>query len=430
MRKEEILKSYYGYDYLKKEQNQIVDSILDGHDTIGILPTGYGKSITFQIPSLILDGITIVITPLIALMADQVDGLKRRKIKAAYINSLQTKEEQDNIYNKLIKYKIKLLYVSAERLLSAKFLENIKKVKISLIVCDEAHTLLWSEDFREALGRIPEFIDGLPFRPRLLALTATATKQTIEKIINYIGIRNPNIIACNCDRKNIFYSIVKVKDKKKELREYINKRRSILGIIYCFTIKNAKDVYDYLISLGYSVGLYHGALSKEDKNKVQQQFTKKEIKIMVCTNAFGMGIDIPCIRYVIEYDMPSSIEDFLQQSGRASRDGKYAESVVYFNMDDIKMNEYFIDNINNDNKSDAKIRKIKQDRYKKLDSMISLCLTKKCLHKMVCKYFNFKHNGKCNMCSNCKKLKNDENTQKSNENVKKFRFGIVYDEKK
>ena len=408
MKKEEILKLYYGFDYLKHEQNKIVDSVLDGNDTIGILPTGYGKSITFQIPSLILDGITLVITPLIALMADQVEGLNKRKIKAAYINSLQTFEQQEIIYDRLIKYKIKLLYISAERLLTKRFLEVINKVKISLIVCDEAHTLLWSEDFRAALGKIPDFINCLPFRPRILALTATATKSTIEKIIKYIGIRNPNIIECDCDRKNIFYKIIKVNNKKELLIKYIEKRKSMLGIIYCLTIKHCEEVYSYLLSLGYKVGLYHGSLSVDDKNIVQKKFSSNDIKIMVCTNAFGMGIDMPNIRYVIEYDMPSSIEDFVQQSGRASRDGKYAESVIFFNFDDIKTNQYFIDNIQNNNKNLSEIRRIKVDRYQKLDAIISLCLTKKCLHKMVCKYFNIKHKGKCNMCSNCKNKKSVE----------------------
>ena len=213
MDKIDVLKYYFGYGKLKKEQEDIIDFVLDNNDIIGLLPTGYGKSITFQIPALILDGITLVITPLIALMQDQVRNLKDRLIPAEYINSLLSIEEQENVYKKVKLGKIKILYVSAERLESKKFKEEIKNIEISMIVADEAHTLLWSEDFRIALGHIPKFIENLNKRPKMMALTATATKETVKKITELLNLNNPKIVIGDCDRKNIFYKIVKTKNK-------------------------------------------------------------------------------------------------------------------------------------------------------------------------------------------------------------------------
>lgn len=399
----ELLKRYYGYDTLRDEQKKIINSVLSGKDTIGILPTGFGKSVTFQLPALVLDGITLVITPLIALMQDQVMNLKRKGIKAESLNSLLDDDKMNLIYNRLRRNEIKILYVSAERLESKRFINEIKKIKISLIVCDEAHTLLWSEDFRKALGHIPDFIKVIGYNPPKLALTATATNITIKKISEFISVKNPNIIIGNCDRANIFYKVIKSKNKLNDLIAYISHHKNEMGIIYCLTIRNAKKVYDYLKEMKFSVGIYHGALDSIEKECMQKKYCNKEIQIMVCTNAFGMGIDIPDIRYVIEFDMPMTIEDLSQQLGRASRDGKYAEGVVFFDTSDIGTASYFIEHLENEEKSDKELRKIKKDRYNKLDKMIEFCLTKKCLHQYIVNYFNQAHNGKCGMCNNCLK---------------------------
>lgn len=401
----ELLKYYFGYDKLKPMQEEIVNNVLNDNDTIGLLPTGFGKSITFQLPALMLSGITIVITPLIALMQDQVMNLKKKSIKAEFINSLLSKEEQDIIYDRLKKNKIKILYVSAERLLSNKFLNEIKDLDIDFLVCDEAHTLLWSEDFRLALGKIPEFIKKLKKRPKILALTATATNLTTKKICELLDLNNPKIIIGDCDRKNIFYNILKTNNKDRDLFFYIKRKENIHGLIYCLTIKNVIHVYNYLKDRNIKILMYHGALSTDEKKNVLDLYKKHIVDVIVCTNAFGMGVDIPDIRYVIEYDIPQSIEDFLQQSGRASRDGKYAEALVLFNIDDIKMNEYFIDNIENDEKSDKEIKIIKKDRYDKLDKVVKLFLGRECIHKGISNYFNIKYNDKCIMCSNCIKKK-------------------------
>ncbi len=404
MDKIEVLKSYFGFDKLKPEQEEIVDSILAGNDTIGLLPTGFGKSITFQLPSLILDGLTIVISPLVALMADQVNSLKKKGIRAEFINSLLDSSLKQRIYRKLRLGQIDILYVSAERLENDYFLSIILKLNISLIVCDEAHTVLWSDDFRISIGKINEFVKKLDKRPVLLALTATATNATVNKIIECIGLNNPKIVSALFDRKNIYYDVKRSDKKLNELIAYVSKHKDELGIIYCLTIRNCKYVYDYLTKMGFKAGYYYGTLEANEKDYMQNMFTNHEIKIMICTNAFGMGIDIPDIRYVIEFDLPSSIEDFLQQTGRGSRDGKYREAVLLFSVNDIKTSNYFIENIEINDRSAKEIELIKKSKYKKLEKMIEFATTRKCLHKYVVEYFGQKYDEKrCNMCINCKK---------------------------
>ena len=400
--KNEILKSYFGFDNLKPEQSQIIDSILSGNDTIGLLPTGFGKSICFTIPALINDGLTIVITPLIALMADQVKNLKNRFIKAEYINSLLEEYEKEIIYKNILDNRVKLLFIAGERLLNNKFLNIIKNINVSLLVFDEAHTLLWSEDFRQSLAKIPEFYKCFNKRPPILALTATATNITVNKIKKILALNEPKLIIGDPDRKNIYYRIIKTSNKERELLSYLSKNKD-KGLIYTLTIKNAEYLYYQLLELGYKVGLYHGNLDSNEKKRVQELYTNGTLNLMVATNAFGMGIDIPNIRYVIEYDLPQSIEDFIQQTGRGSRDNKYAEGVLLFDRRDIGMNEYFIEHIKNENISDKELNQIKLDRYQKLDKMIELALTSRCIHQVASLYFGHKHNGKCMMCSNCKK---------------------------
>ncbi len=404
MDKLEVLKQYFGFSTLKPEQEEIVDSVLNGNDTIGLLPTGFGKSITFQLPSLILDGITIVISPLVALMADQVNSLKKKGINAEFINSLLDVNEKQRIYRKLRNGSIDILYVSAERLENDYFLSIILKLNISLIVCDEAHTVLWSDDFRMSIGKINEFVKKLKKRPVLLALTATATQSTVDKIIECIGLFNPKIVSALFDRKNIFYKIRRSDKKLNELISYISHHKEELGIIYCLTIRNCKYVYDYLKQMGFKAGYYYGTLEPLEKEEMQNMYSNHEIKIMICTNAFGMGIDIPDVRYVIEYDLPSSIEDFLQQTGRASRDGKYREALLLFSPNDIKTANYFIENIEINDRTSEELERIKKSKYKKLDKMIEFATTRKCLHRYVVEYFGQKYDQKrCNMCINCKK---------------------------
>ena len=405
MKKEELLQFYFGFDKLKDYQEEIIDNLMNGKDVIGLLPTGYGKSITFQLPALMLDGLTIVVSPLIALMQDQVMHLKENGISAEYINSLQSIDEQELIYDKLKLNKIKILYVSAERLQNHKFINNIINLDIDLFVCDEAHTLLWSEDFRYALGEIPLFLEKLKKRPKMLALTATSTDNTSNKITNLLKLSNPIIVRGNPDRPNIFYKIIKTKDKDRDLYFYIKDKIKEHILIYCLTIKKVTHVANYLKEKGIDVLIYHGALESDEKKKALISYKNRKTNIIVCTNAFGMGIDIPDIRYVIEYDLPQSIEDFSQQTGRVSRDGKNGEAILLFNINDIKTIEYFIDNIEDESKSSKELKRIKDDRKEKLDKVINLAISNKCIHKTLSEYFGFKYDNKCNMCSNCVKNK-------------------------
>lgn len=397
----DILQKHYGFSTLKPEQKEIIDSVLEGKDTIGLLPTGFGKSITFQIPALIFEGTCIVVTPLIALMEDQVHNLKERGIDAEQIHSLQDEILQNRIYKRLQAGKIKLLYVSAERLQTKRFIEEIKCIHVSLLVLDEAHTLTWSEDFRIALAYIPRFVESLGYRPIHLGLTATATPSIITKIKGYLNLIDPRIISADFDRKNIFYKVVKPKNKLLYLKRYLRMQEESSGIIYCMTIRSVEYLYSHLIDEGYNVGMYHGQLEAVQKERMQKDFTEQKIKIMICTNAFGMGIDIPFIRYVVEYEIPKSLEDFSQQSGRAARDGGFAECVILFDLKDIDTANYFIENIRNKDKTEREIQKIKKERRAQLDEMVRFCFTRKCLHSYLSLYFGQKGIKRCRMCSNC-----------------------------
>jgi ATP-dependent DNA helicase RecQ len=397
-----IVKKYFKFNDLKKEQKEVIENVLNKKDTIALLPTGFGKSVCFQVPALFFDGLTIVVSPLIALMKDQVEGLKRKEIEAEYINSTLSKMEIDNIYKRILNKEIKILYVSGERLESFNFLGNILKVKVSLIVFDEVHTLLWSEGFRLALGRVYNFINMLDYRVPILALTATATNLTLSKIRNIIKLDNPKIVVANCDRKNIFYKVERNINKIEYIINYVKKNNDI-GIIYCLTIKDCNYVHSKLKEANIESIVYYGTLDSNTKMVNQGLFTSGKVKLIICTNSFGMGIDVSNIRFVINYSIPQSLEDFSQQSGRASRDGKYAEAIILFSFEDIDIINYFIENIDDSNMTFKEKVSVRLDNHKKLDKMIEFCTTKKCLHKYLVNYFNQEHNGKCMMCTNCSK---------------------------
>lgn len=397
------IKKYFNFE-LKPIQNKIIKTVINATDCIALLPTGYGKSVTFQIPALILSGITLVISPLIALMEDQVRNLKRKGIKALCINSNQDDELQAYNYNLILGGSIKLVYVSAERLQNKTFLRVISKVKIDLFVCDEAHTLSWSEGFRAALGEIPLFFERIGYQPTILALTATANGDMVSKITSLLSMKNPIIYTALFDKSNIYYRVIKTSNKLKVLLDYLKKNNS-KGLIYCLTIKTCELLYSELKRLGFRVGLYHGMLQADVKVKMQTDYANDKLKYLICTNAFGMGIDIAGIRFVVVYEICQSIEDFVQQTGRASRDGLYAEAILLFNKTDINTNHYFIESIKD--KDDKKLGQIKKQRYQKFNKMLDFCFTKKCLHQFISKYLN-QQIAECRcMCYNCqKKYKN------------------------
>lgn len=397
MNKDEILKKYFGYNSFKYPQDIIIDYVNDNNDVIGILPTGFGKSIIFQVLALLQEGISIIISPLIALMEDQKRTLISNNIEAAVLNSTQTKEEQEAIYNKIKKGKYKILYIAPERLESIKFKELINTIDIAMVAIDEAHTLLWGESFRESFNNIGVFINSLKKRPKLLALTATATSNTIEKIKKLLNLDNPIIIELPIDRKNIVYKVFHTDKKEKVLFKYLSSQKGFKGIIYCLTIKNTEKLYS-LLKNKYNVAYYHGKLDSKIKLEQQNLFKGSDCNIMISTNAYGMGIDISNIRYIVEYEIPLSIEDLVQQLGRAGRDGNVSEAIVLFSFSDVYKGRYFINKI-----SDNIIRR---EAIEKLDYLIDYCLTKKCRHQFLSKYFNQKIN-KCEcMCDNCKKKDN------------------------
>ena len=394
-RARKVLKEYYGYDSFRERQEEIITSILDGKDVVTIMPTGGGKSICYQVPALILDGLTIVISPLISLMKDQVDNIKNMGIKSAYINSTLSENEIKSILNDVIKNEVKILYVAPERLESTEFLNLITRVKISQIAVDEAHCISqWGHDFRSSYRRISKFIDLLVYRPIITAFTATATDEVRRDIINLLRLNEPKIFITGFDRKNLKITIEKAVVKKQYILDYINSSEGASGIIYCATRKDVDIIYEMLIANNIKGERYHAGLNDEERRLAQERFIYDQANVMVATNAFGMGIDKPDIRYVIHYNMPKSLEGYYQEIGRAGRDGEESECIMLFSPSDVQTQRYIID-IGTSNG----VRKEKE--YAKLQTMVNLIYTQECYRKYILNYFGEEYEGNCNKCSNC-----------------------------
>lgn len=391
----DILKQYYGYSSFREGQENIIREILNGNDVLTIMPTGGGKSICYQVPALLLEGITIVISPLISLMKDQVDNINNLGIKSAYINSSLSNIEINNILDEAARNEIKILYVAPERLESQAFLELIASINVSMIAIDEAHCVSqWGHDFRSSYRRISRVISLLRNRPIVTAFTATATDEVREDIVKLLELNNPKVFISGFDRKNLKIFIEKGVNKKNYILDYINNNRDESGIIYCSTRKEVDSLYDLLTSRDVNVEKYHAGLNDDYRKQAQENFIYDKCNIIIATNAFGMGIDKPNVRYVIHYNMPKNIEGYYQEIGRAGRDGENSECIMLFSPGDVQTQKYIIDTA-----TESSIRK--ENELTKLQTMINLVYTQDCYRKFILNYFGEQYDQRCNNCSNC-----------------------------
>ena len=391
----EVLKKYYGYTSFRKGQEDIINEIINGNDVLAIMPTGGGKSICYQIPSLILDGITIVISPLISLMKDQVDALKSMGINATLINSSLNTSQFNTVIAGISNDEYKIIYIAPERLDSYEFVNIIRNKKLSQIAIDEAHCVSqWGHDFRSSYRKIGTFINSLEKRPIVTAFTATASLEVREDIIKLLNLYNPTLFITGFNRENLTININKSSGKNEYLLKYVENHKDESGIIYAATRKEVDKIYEGLLKRGYSVSRYHAGLSAEERKSNQEEFIKDNISIMVATNAFGMSIDKPNIRYVIHYNMPQSIENYYQEIGRAGRDGEESECVLLFTPGDVHTQKYLIE-IGTENTTRQNIQ------YKKLQQMVDLIYSNDCYRKSIIGYFGEEFNDNCGKCSNC-----------------------------
>ncbi len=393
-----ILQKVFGYDQFRDNQQEIVDTIIEGNNALVLMPTGGGKSICYQVPALSRFGTAIIISPLIALMKDQVDALLEKNIEAAFLNSSISHEQQREIEKDLIDGNIKILYVSPERMLSDYFLNLLERIEISLFAIDEAHCVSqWGHDFRPEYMKLGVLTKRFPRIPRL-ALTATAGAATRIEIVNSLSLHGAQTFISSFDRPNISYEINK-KGKKEEnyikLLNYIRDHHVYdSGIVYCLSRKSTEEVAAKLVKSGFKAMPYHAGLSQKYREKVQEKFIKEESTIVVATIAFGMGIDKSNVRFVAHMDLPKSIESYYQETGRAGRDGLPASAWMLYGLRDLVM----LKKIGNKGVKDAMIRKSNED---KLDSMLGLCETVMCRREVLLKYFNDSHSGSCGNCDNC-----------------------------
>lgn len=401
--KYQILKKYYGYDSFREGQEKLIDAILSGADVLGIMPTGAGKSICYQVPALLMGGITLVISPLISLMKDQVSALNQAGVHAAYLNSsLTTKQYFLALdYAKAGRYPI--IYVAPERLMTEAFLAFALQADIKMIAVDEAHCVSqWGQDFRPSYLKILEFVEMLPKRPVISAFTATATKEVRDDIIKILKLHQPVTLTTGFDRNNLYFAVQKPKDRYATMKNFIERHPNESGIIYCLTRKTVEEVCENLLKDGFPVTRYHAGLSDEERQKNQEAFIYDQAPIMVATNAFGMGIDKSNVRYVLHYNMPKNMESYYQEAGRAGRDGEAAECVLFYNGQDVITNQFFIDHNNDNEELDDVTRELVKERDReRLKQMTYYCFTNDCLREYILRYFGEYGANYCGNCSNC-----------------------------
>ncbi|QWG56462.1 DNA helicase RecQ [Bacillus mycoides] len=391
---QELLASYFGYSSFRRGQDETIKNVLDGKDTVCIMPTGGGKSICYQIPALVFEGTTLVISPLISLMKDQVDTLVQNGISATYINSSISITEANKRIQLAKQGHYKLLYVAPERLDSMEFVDQLIDMKIPMIAIDEAHCISqWGHDFRPSYLHIHRILDYLPEKPLVLALTATATPQVREDICNTLGINQENTIMTTFERENLSFSVIKGQDRNAYLADYIRQNQKESGIIYAATRKVVDQLYEDLGKAGVSVSKYHAGMSDHDRNEQQELFLRDEISVMVATSAFGMGIDKSNIRYVIHYQLPKNMESYYQEAGRAGRDGLDSECILLYSSQDVQVQRFLIDQSTGESRF--------SNELEKLQNMTDYCHTEQCLQSFILQYFGEEPKEDCGRCGNC-----------------------------
>lgn len=398
----ETLKVYFGYDSFRKGQDTIINTIMAGRDALAIMPTGAGKSICYQVPALMLPGITIVISPLISLMQDQVKALNEAGIHAGYINSSLTETQVSKVFQLASQGTYKILYVAPERLESREFTDFAIKADISMVTVDEAHCISqWGQDFRPSYLKIVDFINRLSRRPIITAFTATATEEVKNDIACILNLQNPNVVVTGFDRENLYYSVESMKKKDDFVVEYVQKHPQDSGIIYCATRKNVDALHELLFKKGVPVTKYHAGIDNATRKKNQEDFIYDRLPVIVATNAFGMGIDKSNVRYVIHYNMPQSMENYYQEAGRAGRDGEPSRCILLFSAQDIMINKFLLDRKDFTEIPPEDIKLIRQRDARRLQVMEGYCRTTGCLRNYILEYFGEKTGGPCDNCGNC-----------------------------
>lgn len=398
-----VLKDYFGHDSFRDGQEQIVDALLDGRDALCIMPTGAGKSMCYQIPALLFDGVTIVVSPLKSLMKDQVGSLVQSGVPAAYINSSLSYPQFLRVLSNTEHGKYKIIYVAPERLLTDGFLDTCKKIKISMVAVDEAHCVSqWGQDFRPSYLKIVSFIKSLENRPIVGVFTATATNDVKEDIKKILRLENPFEITTGFDRPNLFFGVIKSSSKDEKLIDLIRERGDRSGIVYCATRKNVESVCELLCDNGFSATRYHAGLDEYERRKNQEDFVFDRKNIMVATNAFGMGIDKSNVTYVIHYNMPKNIESYYQEAGRAGRDGGEADCILLYSPKDVRLNRFMIENSEgNDELTIEENEQIRERDFERLKHMTFYSTTNDCLRGFILRYFGGDKKAYCGKCSNC-----------------------------
>ncbi len=403
-KKYHILEWYFGYKQFRSGQEDVIDSILSGRDALAVMPTGAGKSVCYQVPGLMFDGVTLVISPLISLMKDQVNALTSMGIRAAYLNRSLSNAQYNKALGNMSRGMYKIVYVAPERLVSERFARVCMTLEISLIAIDEAHCVSqWGQDFRPGYLNIARFINSLPKRPVVGAFTATATADVKADIVQLLQLDNPVMLTTGFDRPNLFFSVMRPVNKRQTLIKLIQERSGKTGIVYCSTRKKVEEICTFLCSKGYSATRYHAGLTDEERLKNQEDFVYDRKRIMVATNAFGMGIDKSDVRFVIHCNMPKNIESYYQEAGRAGRDGEDADCILLFGAQDISTAQYFIDNAEaNAEMTPEQNAAFRQKEEERLQHMIAYSKTQGCLRAFMLRYFGEHTPDSCGKCANCK----------------------------